>query len=132
MFLPRALSAFSDAQTAVERLQGLFEAELSDGSHDVDPNLDVAIRVKDASFQWTTIPEAEQLVEKGPKGKGKDKKKKEEKKPKPKDNGDKPGEEPFAIDQLNMEVPRGRLVAIVGPVGSGKSSILQGVSFHYG
>lgn len=33
---------------------------------------------------------------------------------------------PFSLS-IKMEIPRGKLVAIVGPVGSGKSSLLQGV-----
>jgi ATP-binding cassette subfamily C (CFTR/MRP) protein 1 len=36
----------------------------------------------------------------------------------------------FSLDHLNLEVPRGKLVALVGRVGSGKSSLLQGVSKH--
>lgn len=35
---------------------------------------------------------------------------------------------PFSLDNIDLEMPRGRLVAIVGRVGSGKSSLLQGVS----
>jgi ATP-binding cassette subfamily C (CFTR/MRP) protein 1 len=35
---------------------------------------------------------------------------------------------PFTISNLSISIPRGRLVGIVGPVGSGKSSLLQGVS----
>lgn len=34
---------------------------------------------------------------------------------------------PFSLDDLHMKVPRGSFVAIVGPVGSGKSSILQAI-----
>ncbi len=33
----------------------------------------------------------------------------------------------FQLKDVNMEIPRGALVAIVGPVGSGKSSLLQGL-----
>lgn len=33
----------------------------------------------------------------------------------------------FKLNDVNMEIPRGKLVAIVGPVGSGKSSLLQGI-----
>ena len=35
--------------------------------------------------------------------------------------------EPFKMDGLNLGIPRGQLCAIVGQVGSGKSSLLQGL-----
>ncbi|KAN0060307.1 hypothetical protein ACQY0O_007636 [Thecaphora frezii] len=34
-------------------------------------------------------------------------------------------QEPFAMEHLNLRIAKGELVAIVGPVGSGKSSFLQ-------
>ena len=33
----------------------------------------------------------------------------------------------FQVRDISMEIPRGILVAIVGPVGSGKTSLLQGL-----
>jgi ABC-type multidrug transport system fused ATPase/permease subunit len=33
----------------------------------------------------------------------------------------------FEVRNVTMQIPRGQLVAIVGPVGSGKSSLLQGL-----
>lgn len=38
-----------------------------------------------------------------------------------------PVKEPFKMGNINLEIPRGQLCAIVGPVGSGKSSLLQGL-----
>ena len=35
--------------------------------------------------------------------------------------------EPFKVKNVSMSVPRGKLVAVVGRVGSGKSSLLQGL-----
>lgn len=136
MFLPRALSSLTDAQTAVERLSDLFDAEQSQSSHNIDPRLPVAIRADDASFQWATAKQdvapqtgAGRGGGKGGKPGGKKKDKKGGKDDnKTEEKSDKPTEEPFSINHLNLEVPRGHLAAIVGPVGSGKSSILQGVS----
>lgn len=34
-------------------------------------------------------------------------------------------QEPFSMSHVNLSIPKGELVAIVGPVGSGKSSFLQ-------
>lgn len=126
MFLPRALSTLADAQAAVLRLESLFEAPLMDEQELINPELDVAIRAKNATFQWATVQEQEKIDDKR-KGKGKHERK--EKSDVPVEN-EKPKEkqEPFMIENLNLEIPRGKLVAIAGPVGSGKSSILQGVS----
>jgi len=33
----------------------------------------------------------------------------------------------FQIHNVSLEIPRGALWAVVGPVGSGKSSLLQGL-----
>lgn len=33
----------------------------------------------------------------------------------------------FRVHDIDLSIPRGQLVAIVGPVGSGKSSLLQGL-----
>lgn len=80
--------------------------------------MDVAIRVSDATFQWAT-PDA-------PHANSDKKRKKGDKQSQRQLVND--GAKPFSIEQLTMDVPRGSLVAIVGPVGSGKSSLLQGVS----
>jgi ABC-type lipoprotein export system ATPase subunit len=37
----------------------------------------------------------------------------------------------FSLDDVSLVIPRGRLVAVVGRVGSGKSSLLQGVSSQH-
>lgn len=135
MMFPRALSSLTDAQTAIERLTEFFEAETMDVSNPINPGLDVAVRAKDATFQWASVRAPDELSEKAAeKGKGKkgrrgEKPEKVEAPPSPTEK--KPEEEPFKIEHLNIEIPRGRLVAIVGPVGSGKSSILQGVSCRF-
>ena len=33
----------------------------------------------------------------------------------------------FKVQNVDLAIPRGKLVAIVGPVGSGKTSLLQGI-----
>ena len=33
----------------------------------------------------------------------------------------------FQVRDISMEIPRGTLVAVVGPVGSGKTSLIQGL-----
>jgi len=94
----------------------------------------VAIRVQHATFQWEEVnAHANDLW-----GKGRKQVKKAGKEEKARDQNDtldgKPeaptgtkDEQPFSLKGVNLEVPRGRLCAIVGPVGSGKSSLLSGL-----
>lgn len=99
------------------------------------------MQVVDADFQWEGgAPEAEVVS----KGKGKAGKKAAEEAKKAKKVADKkaasipaspvdgttitPPSEPVEVLQLsgiNLAIPRGQLCAIIGPVGSGKSSLLQ-------
>lgn len=41
--------------------------------------------------------------------------------------GDPSKEVVFKLRDINLSLPRGQLCAVVGPVGSGKSSLLQGL-----
>lgn len=119
MFLPRALSAAADAVNALHRLQELLETEVRPELEPFDPNLGAAIAVKSATFEWLTGAAEENT--------------KKIKKKKNKGTEKTPGEatpqhlQPFKIKNLSLEVPRGQLVALVGAVGSGKSSILSGL-----
>ncbi|CCM01415.1 uncharacterized protein FIBRA_03466 [Fibroporia radiculosa] len=117
MFLPRALSATTDAQNALERLKVLFHAELSTGDAFItDPQQEPALLVQDATFEWeesTTGKEAAQNA----KATGKMTASAREHE----------HAAPFQVKDVNVNVPRGTLVAVVGSVGSGKSSLLQGL-----
>ncbi|BEI87985.1 uncharacterized protein CcaverHIS019_0107030 [Cutaneotrichosporon cavernicola] len=143
MFLPRALSTLADAQAAVLRLESLFEAPLMDEKELINPDLDVAIRAKNATFQWATVLEPETVDKesgvggrggrggvrggrggRGGKVGGRGKRATETKMEQKNDSEEK---EPFMVQNLSLEISRGQLVAIVGPVGAGKSSILQGL-----
>ncbi|ODO00356.1 hypothetical protein I350_06992 [Cryptococcus amylolentus CBS 6273] len=104
MFLPRALSSLTDAQNAMERLTEVFEASDRAESTVIDPSIGMAIRTRDVSFSWSKLNAADAREEK-----------------------EKNFDAPFGISSLSIEVPWGKIVAIVGPVGSGKSSILQGL-----
>ena len=79
----------------------------------------MALRVQHATFQWEGVnTDASDIWGKGRKP---TKKAVKEEKARAKD------EQPFLLKDVNLEVPRGRLCAIVGPVGSGKSSLLSGL-----
>lgn len=138
MFLPRALSTLTDARNALDRLTEVslemsppthpqvFEAEVMEKKNNINPNLSAALRVENATFRWSSIggPETEHL----PMSKSDAKKAKETEKTMPiASSSSDTLAEPFSIVDLNLEIPRGSLTAIVGSVGSGKSSLLQGV-----
>ncbi|EMD34176.1 CsMn25 [Gelatoporia subvermispora B] len=120
MFLPRALSATTDAMNALHRLKILYHSELSTGEHfAIDPEQKLALDVRDASFEWEESAAAKEIREKAAATKGK--------RVSVADEPAAAGQQPFQVRDVNMAVQRGSLVAIVGPVGSGKSSLLQGL-----
>jgi ATP-binding cassette, subfamily C (CFTR/MRP), member 1 len=111
IFLPRALSATADAQNAIARLKTIFHAELrgDDAALTIDPEQKAAVVVRSATFQWEDLPLEDEPDEKPSieKKKGRTERRK----------GD---ELPFQVRSIDIVIPRGQLVAIVGPVGSGK------------
>jgi len=94
----------------------------------------VALQVQHAIFQWEEVnADANDIWAKGAK---EAKKAEKEENARNKDDALRDGskavagtknEQPFLLEDVNLEVPRGRLCAIVGPVGSGKSSLLSGL-----
>ncbi|ORY40399.1 P-loop containing nucleoside triphosphate hydrolase protein [Rhizoclosmatium globosum] len=125
--LPNILNAWSEFSVAVVRVEGLLLAtelderpaayELPDGN---------AVVVKDGNFDWRGPVFIDGVVPSKVSKKGK--KKRSSKKGKA--NGK---EEVVKIEtpssstlkNINLEIPKGSLVAIVGAVGSGKSSLLN-------
>ena len=133
------MSSIADAANATGRLYGVFEAELLERTHTVDPFLDVAIEVKGATFTWDspTLDAVEgkkgtsgecmvQSSESGAKAQAvaaAEMKWTDDLAEKVKNEK----EMVFKVRDVSMRVPRGQLVAIVGSVGSGKTSLLQGL-----
>lgn len=112
-----SFSSITDAHNATQRLYAVFEAETLDETLVIDESIDAAIEVKGASFSWDAPP---------PQLEGKKAKKGKKGSPASNINDNKP-QEPFKLHDINMSIPRGKLVAVVGQVGSGKSSLLQGL-----
>lgn len=115
MFLPRALSATTDAQNALARLRKVFDAETADPADAiiVDREQEFAVHVKGATFEWEESappPEADARRKKGAKaseGSG------VKAAPAPTTMAN----APFRVREISMAVPRGTLVAVVGSVG---------------
>lgn len=107
MFLPRSLSAISDAKNALGRLSNVFHAEImTEAPFVTDPNQSDALIVKNATFEWEAVANSN------------DKNEKEE------DESFADDVQPFQVRNVSMNVPRGSLVGIVGRVGSGKVIIV--------
>ena len=117
MNLPRALSSIPDALNALGRLSKVFHAPLMQGTAiNIDAAQAPALVVADAVFQWELAAKPEPEKDKKKKGKGGGGGK--EKSDAPAAEGE--ARVPFSVQVAEMVVPRGSLVAIVGPVGSGK------------
>ncbi|KAJ7717861.1 ABC protein [Mycena metata] len=135
MFLPRALSATADARNALQRLSLVFHAPLRQGvPFLVEESQKPALVVEGASWVWETgVKPDEELDSKKGKGGGKDKSKAKaaakakEQAENEKEDVDAEEPPPFALQDISLTIPRGTLAAVVGRVGSGKSSLLQGL-----
>jgi ABC-type bacteriocin/lantibiotic exporter with double-glycine peptidase domain len=126
MLTAMGLSAIADAQSAIERLDDVFVAELLTDTRQIDPELDVAVFIHGATFQWDGArpdgdvgekikPEKQAEVKSKPVGEGPTKTNVTSLSP----------DQVYKLQNINIAIPRGQLCAIVGPVGSGKSSLLQ-------
>ncbi|KAN0113413.1 ABC transporter [Russula decolorans] len=124
MTLPLSFSSIADARNAIGRLQECFTAELISETFERDPELKYALEVENGSFTWDSPPPDEGKEQKG-KNKDRHSASKPEPTPEPKEVKE---ENLFKLKQIDVKIPRGQLVAIVGAVGSGKTSLLQGLT----
>ncbi|KPV77486.1 uncharacterized protein RHOBADRAFT_24011 [Rhodotorula graminis WP1] len=128
MMLPMSLSTITDAHNALGRLTEVFLAEERSAPFDIDPSAKFAVSVVDADFQWESTPpdtapkskkEQAKLAAQGKKAAKVAKKERKEKEKAAKEA------EILQLRNVNLRIPRGQLCAVVGAVGSGKSSLLQ-------
>ncbi|KAG6900221.1 hypothetical protein C0993_001290 [Termitomyces sp. T159_Od127] len=132
MLLPVSFSAIADAANAASRLYGVFEAELLTETLSVDLTLDKAIEVTNASFTWDAPPPEKDTNVKqkrlpGTAAKSRAVKSKKGATKIGSEKAETDSSKVFKVKDLNMCIPRGQLVAIVGAVGCGKTSLLQGI-----
>lgn len=136
--LPLVIGQVTDAWSSISRIQDFLLSEEREDEAIIKPDVPNAIEVHDASFTWERTPtqENESTVggagpkskpEKGPKGKPKDV---EAATPPSGDDSSTLVEEqePFKLQDLNFTIGRNELVAVIGSVGSGKTSLLSALA----
>ncbi|KAF2200754.1 ABC multidrug transporter-like protein [Delitschia confertaspora ATCC 74209] len=146
-FLPLVIGQIIDANASVERIEEFLMAEEAEEDAEWDFNNKDAVVLKNASFTWErTVTQDEDApvkvdgVGKKPSGKEKSKKqKKQDKKATAQAQAEKdaepskeilPEEEehPFEMKNLDITIGRKELVAVIGTVGSGKTSLLAALA----
>ncbi|KAI9204423.1 P-loop containing nucleoside triphosphate hydrolase protein, partial [Polychytrium aggregatum] len=109
--LPGAVPSWVDAWVSSRRVEGfLLAEEISDGPKMIQGS-EYAISVQDADFVWDT---AESVALDAASKEGD---------PQIVDSLHSPA--PWSLGPITLQIPHGALYAIVGPVGSGKSSLLN-------
>ncbi|RHZ55383.1 hypothetical protein CDV55_103099 [Aspergillus turcosus] len=126
IMLNLTITQTTDAWTALNRIQEFLQAEEKSDPVEWDTTMDKAIEVEHASFTWEQVQS------------NKEEEKKKEEKPKrnelspkvatpsstPDDNSDTTEHAPFKLTDINFEAGRNELLAVIGTVGCGKSSLL--------
>ncbi|KAK5656320.1 hypothetical protein OQA88_4700 [Cercophora sp. LCS_1] len=147
--LPLVIGQVTDAWSSMARIQEFLLAEEREEEAVFKADAPNAVDVQGASFTWERTPtqDLESTVGgtkpgppvKGPKGGLKDKPKRKSKlgPPAPAGPEDSSGEdastlveepEPFKLQDLTFEIGRNELVAVIGTVGSGKTSLLAALA----
>ncbi|KAK7432766.1 ATP-binding cassette transporter yor1 [Neonectria magnoliae] len=131
--LPLVLGQVVDAWSSLKRIEEFLLEEEMIEEMTIESKGDDAIRLQNASFSWERTPTTEPEKSHGDKGK-KAKKEKPAVNPQPdaatEDTASTLVEErePFKLQDLNLSVKRNELIAVIGSVGSGKSSLLSALA----
>jgi ABC-type multidrug transport system fused ATPase/permease subunit len=134
MFLPSVLVGLADFKIALGRVKALLLAPELDMEPEIDPSAKYGVEVINGEFIWETAPPTlEEKNEAAKKSLKITRQKTMEKKQNPVtsiETNEEMEEEkviPVAshLTNLNIQIKKGDLVAVVGAVGSGKSSLLN-------
>ncbi|KAH8655837.1 P-loop containing nucleoside triphosphate hydrolase protein [Xylariales sp. PMI_506] len=109
---PLVVGQCIDAYASIHRIQRFLMAEESTDDTQYDPESDSAILVRDATFTWEETAQTKACE-------GSDTASSE---------GSESADKPFQIPHLNLSLGRKELIAVIGSVGSGKSSLLAALA----
>ncbi|EPS30548.1 hypothetical protein PDE_05500 [Penicillium oxalicum 114-2] len=121
--MPLVLGQVTDAWTALNRIQEFLMAEEQREDIEKDTTMSNAIEIENASFTWERLPTDEKEDEAPKKKEAKNLPSRGEKQ-----GVDEPPLEPFKLKNINLEVGRNELLAVIGTVGCGKSSLLSALA----
>ncbi|KAJ1567508.1 hypothetical protein HK405_005711, partial [Cladochytrium tenue] len=134
MWVPNMVSAVADASVALRRVQELLDSEERDFRPDVDPAMEAAVEVRHGTFSWES-PAPDAAVP--PKTAAAAAAAAAVAPPPAAAPGDPGAKESVAVavtataqaprqalTDIELTLPRGALVAVVGAVGSGKTSLV--------
>ncbi|KAI0446600.1 P-loop containing nucleoside triphosphate hydrolase protein [Xylaria telfairii] len=137
--LPLVIGSVVDAWSSMKRIQDFMLSEDQEDSAVFKPENENAVEISDASFTWERTPtqENDKAGAAGKKGAPK----KEKKPPAKTEKGAETSEsnsdtastlmderEPFKLENLNLAIGRKELIAVIGSVGSGKTSLLAALA----
>ncbi|KAK8021735.1 multidrug resistance-associated protein 2 [Apiospora arundinis] len=104
--LPRVVGQIADAWSAFKRLEELFDADDFKDYVKLQDNEKAAVEIKQATFSWGAgVPTDDESTA-----------------------SDHSGVMDFALEEVNLSVRHGELLAVVGAVGSGKTSLLSAIA----
>jgi ABC-type multidrug transport system fused ATPase/permease subunit len=112
VLLPMVISMAVDGAVSVKRLCKFLIADELDFVPELRPDGEFGLIVENGHFVWETSPV--EVRSDGPTSKEN-----------LLDGMDEPRKDAMALEGINLRVPKGALVGIVGPVGAGKSSLLN-------
>lgn len=121
-YLPVCLGMAVDAWASMQRIQEYLLEEEHE-VFEVDPTLESAIHIEDATFTWEKQVSNGSVPAAGNKISGKMETEKHGSSATLVDE-----EQPFSLNHVNMDINRGELIAIIGGVGSGKTSLLSALT----
>lgn len=114
-----ATTKVTDGWASLKKLEEFFMAEEREEQIQWDLNMEDAIEIRDASFTWEQALDSQEDFENPMKAAP------TVQAPNTTSSGDGPSPEaPFAVMDVHLNVRRGELLAVIGSVGSGKSSLL--------
>ncbi|PHH65007.1 hypothetical protein CDD81_3644 [Ophiocordyceps australis] len=127
--VPLVLGQVTDAWSSMKRIEQFLVEEEQQEQVVVKPEGDKAIELHDASFTWEKTPAQDASRDTKAATCGKDPKSQEDTSHGD-DNASSVAQEqaPFRLQDINLEVGRNELIAVIGTVGSGKTSLLSALA----